>query len=239
MRILLIISLVAAATLSAAIGEEASNHHFKGRTVQAMRTYLAGLKSAIARADVKSEVLYLNNIAVLFSSLNETDSAKVYLDAAAKAAKLSEPFTAITALNRAFLEKKYLQIDAISLKRWEDSLSVFESAALYTAAGRMELSANKPSVAEEYFKRSIKLLSKETGSYGYADALYNLGMTHLSRKDYAKANASLEMALDIFRKSAYTAGIRKSLTALAECATTTGKTAQAEQYKMLLERLPK
>ena len=232
------IILSAALCINASLGEEAASHYYKGRTVQSMRVYLNGLKSAIARADVKSEVLYLNNIAVLFNTLDEADSTRTYLDAAQKAARLSEPLTAITDINRAFLNKQYLAIDPRKLKKWEDSLSVYEAADLYIAAGRMELSAQKVDNAENLFKRAQKLLKKENKTVTFADALYYQGMVALSKKEYGKADTPLEEAFEIYRGGGYTTGLRRVLAALAQSAALNNRAAQAEQYETLLKRLP-
>jgi tetratricopeptide (TPR) repeat protein len=239
MRFFIVIILSASLYISASLGEEASNHYYKGRTIQSMRVYMNGLKSAIARADVKSEVLYLNNIAVLFNTLQENDSTNKYLDAAQKAAHLSEPLTTITSINRAFLNKQYLAIDSRSLKKWEDSLTVYEVAALYIAVGRMELSAQKENIAETYFKRAIKLLKKENKTPIYADALYYQGMASLAKKEYDKSEKILEEAFVIYKDGGYTTGLRKVLAALVLSASANNRTAQAEQYEMLLNRLPK
>jgi hypothetical protein len=64
-------------------------------------------------------------------------------------------------------------------------------------------------------------------------------MSALSKKEYVKADKPLEEAFVIYRDGGYTTGLRRVLAALAQSAAANNRAAQADQYKTLLERLPK
>lgn len=233
----LIFILALFATSNANLGEEAAKQYNKGRTIQAMRVYLHALNDAIIRADFHREVIYLNNIAVLFYSLGEKDSANIYFEKATRAAHGKQHLLAPTELNKALISGTTTSVKYDLIKKWEDSLSIFESAALYIAAGRIATSSKEYKEAEKSFSRAKKLLKKEQNSNLFADAAHYNAKVAIEQGKLNEGEKELLAALAIYQNGAFLPGIKKAIAALIHLYKKKGDSEKAVQYQMFFDRI--